>query len=52
MREAIPKFTESDIALLELASRYPTSSGIYHWSFRLLKTSGSRKLVSCVEDEK
>ncbi|OQE36859.1 hypothetical protein PENCOP_c011G04663 [Penicillium coprophilum] len=36
------------LSLSELASRYPTSSGIYHWSFRLLKTNGSRKLVSFV----
>lgn len=36
------------VSLSELASRYPTSSGIYHWSFRLMKTSGNRQFVSFV----
>ncbi|KAJ5781161.1 hypothetical protein N7457_006321 [Penicillium paradoxum] len=36
------------LSLSELASRYPTSSGIYHWSFQLMKNSGSRKLISFV----
>ncbi|KAJ5611077.1 hypothetical protein N7510_007796 [Penicillium lagena] len=36
------------VSLSELASRYPTSSGVYHWSFKLLKSTGSRRLVSFV----
>ena len=36
------------LSLSELASRYPTSSGIYHWSFQLMKNSGNRKLISFV----
>ncbi|KAJ5379404.1 Amino acid/polyamine transporter I [Penicillium cosmopolitanum] len=36
------------VSLSELASRYPTSSGVYHWSFRLLKSNKNRAFVSFV----
>lgn len=36
------------LSLSELASRYPTSSGVYHWSFRLMKSSNSRRLFSFI----
>ncbi|KAJ5555740.1 hypothetical protein N7535_008173 [Penicillium sp. DV-2018c] len=36
------------VSLSELASRYPTSSGIYHWSFKLMKGTSSRQFVSFV----
>ncbi|RYN21787.1 hypothetical protein AA0113_g10013 [Alternaria arborescens] len=35
------------ISLAELASRYPTSSGVYYWSYRLCgERKGIRKIVS------
>jgi amino acid transporter len=37
------------ISLAELASRYPTSSGVYYWSYRLCGTrERTRKIVSFV----
>lgn len=36
------------LSLSELASRYPTSSGVYHWSFRLMRSHSSRRLSSFI----
>ncbi|CAJ2500215.1 Uu.00g030680.m01.CDS01 [Anthostomella pinea] len=36
------------ISLAELASRYPTSSGVYYWSYRLAGASPSRKALSYI----
>lgn len=34
------------VSLSELASRYPTSSGVYYWSYRLSEDSSYRKSLS------
>lgn len=37
------------VSLAELASRYPTSSGVYYWSYRLCgKRKGMRKVLSFI----
>lgn len=36
------------VSLSELASRYPTSSGVYHWSFCLLKCNKNKAFISFV----
>ncbi|KAL4895059.1 amino acid transporter [Aspergillus ambiguus] len=34
------------VSLAEMASRYPTSSGVYYYSYQLSKSSGNRKFLS------